>query len=150
MIRYQIGDILRSDAEALVNPVNTFGVMGKGLALQMKQTFPANYQAYAAACKAGALVPGKLLCIQDYNLLSGSKLIINFPTKTHWRLPSEYSYIEQGLAALQLYIVENKVASLATPALGCGLGGLNWEIVKPLIVRAVGHLEAEVFVYEPI
>jgi O-acetyl-ADP-ribose deacetylase (regulator of RNase III) len=94
MIQYITGDILQSKADALVNTVNTVGVMGKGIALQFKNSFPSNYKAYVEACKKGEVEIGKMLVIKDSNLQAGSKLIVNFPTKKDWRKPSEYSFIE--------------------------------------------------------
>ena len=90
MLKIIKGDMLKASADALVNTVNTVGVMGKGIALQFKEAFPHNNKEYTAACKAKLLEPGKLLAVWDSNLLLGRKLIINFPTKTHWRFPSKY------------------------------------------------------------
>ena len=100
MIHYKIGNLLESEAEALVNTVNTVGVMGKGIALQFKNMFPINFKEYAKACKNKEVNVGKLLITEEVSLLSGKKIIINFPTKTNWRLPSEFSYIESGLIDL--------------------------------------------------
>jgi O-acetyl-ADP-ribose deacetylase (regulator of RNase III) len=149
MVRYLKGDILRSDAEALVNTVNTMGVMGKGIALQMREAFPANYKRYVEACKSGHLQPGQVLSVWDTNLVYGRKLIINFPTKTSWRLPSQLSYIEQGLIALKTSLLELQVKSVALPPLGCGNGGLDWSVVKPLIVNSLKDLDIDIIIYEP-
>ena len=97
MIHYITGDILQSKADALVNTVNTVGVMGKGIALQFKNSFPSNFKVYVEACKKGEVEIGKMLVVKDSNLQTGSKLIVNFPTKKDWRKPSEYSFIESGL-----------------------------------------------------
>ena len=149
MLHFITGDMLQSGAEALVNTVNTVGVMGKGIALQFKEAFPANYKAYTSACKNKELAPGKLLAVWDTNLLYGRKLIINFPTKTHWRQPSKYDYIEKGLIALQELIEKEKINSIALPPLGCGNGGLDWKLVKPMMQKYLGHLHIEIFVFEP-
>ncbi len=109
-------DILTSAADALVNTVNTVGVMGKGIALQFKEEFP-----------------GKLLITRERNKAGEEKIIVNFPTKLHWRNPSRYEYIKDGLAELAKAIQEHKIKSIAIPPLGCGNGGLNWEIVKKMI-----------------
>ena len=100
---------MQSGAEALVNTVNTVGVMGKGIALQFKEAFPNNNKVYMDACKKKELVPGKLLAGWDENLQLGRKLIINFPTKVHWRYPSKYEYIEKGLVALRELLQKEKV-----------------------------------------
>lgn len=149
MIRYTQGDILQSSAEALVNTVNTVGVMGKGIALQFKEAFPNNFKEYVRACKGKELVPGKLLAVWDEHLHYGRKLVINFPTKVHWRSPSKYEYIEQGLVALVDLLGKEKVSSVAVPPLGCGHGGLEWLRVKQLIEKYLADLPLEVLVYTP-
>lgn len=97
MIHYKIGNLLESEAEALVNTVNTVGVMGKGIALQFKNMFPNNFKLYADACKNKEVKVGQLFITEEQTLLTGKKIIINFPTKTNWRLPSEYQYVEDGV-----------------------------------------------------
>ena len=149
MIIFLTGDLLKANADALVNTVNTVGVMGKGIALQFKEAFPYNNKVYAQACKNRELAPGKLLSVWDSNLLYGKKLIINFPTKVHWRQPSEYEYIAQGLEALRELIKTENLKSIAIPPLGAGNGKLDWEKVKPMIINALQGLPAEVQIYEP-
>ncbi len=149
MIRFSTGDLLQAETEALVNTVNTVGVMGKGIALQFKEAFPHNYKVYADACKRNELAPGKLLAVWDESMLLGKRLIVNLPTKTHWRKPSEYSYVENGLIALQELITEQKISSIALPPLGCGNGGLDWNIVKPMIEKYLGGLSSDIVVFEP-
>jgi O-acetyl-ADP-ribose deacetylase (regulator of RNase III) len=145
MIEYRPDDdLFRSGAEALVNPVNCVGVMGKGLAFQFRRRFPANYEIYVEACRSGALRPGKLLITEDRGTV-----IINFPTKRHWRDPSRMEDIEAGLKALAQEVRRRQIASVAVPMLGCGLGGLQWSEVGPLIERYLGGLEARVLVYGP-
>ena len=150
MITYHKGDLLKDDADCLVNTVNTVGIMGKGVALAFKNAFPHNYLTYRNAFAAKQLAIGRLLVVQDSNLLLGQKIIINFPTKTHWRLPSEYSYIVQGLEALKSYLSENDVRSVALPAPGCGHGGLDWDKVKLLIEGKLAGLPLDIRVYEPL
>jgi O-acetyl-ADP-ribose deacetylase (regulator of RNase III) len=149
MIRIIEGNMMQSEAEALVNTVNTVGVMGKGIALQFKQAFPSNHKQYAAACKSQALQVGQLLAIWDQNLELGRKLIINFPTKIHWRNPSKYEYIENGLVALRALLISENIKSIAIPPLGCGLGGLDWHKVKPMIETALQDLDTEIMIYAP-
>ena len=115
MINYIKGNILESPAEALVNTVNTAGVMGKGIALQFKKAYANNYKAYVEACKKNEIAIGRLFIFRDSNLISGEKYIINFPTKTDWRKPSEYSYIDAGLDDLIRVLDEYKVKSVAKP-----------------------------------
>jgi O-acetyl-ADP-ribose deacetylase (regulator of RNase III)/uncharacterized protein YwgA len=149
MLKFITGDMLRAKVDALVNTVNTVGVMGKGIALQFKEAFPQNNKIYIEACKKRELEPGKLLAVWDNNLLLGKKLIINFPTKTHWRQPSKYEYIESGLQALIVLIEKENIQSVALPPLGCGNGGLDWAKVKPMIVKYLGELSLQILVYEP-
>jgi len=130
MIQYITGNILDSNAQALVNTVNTMGVMGKGIALQFKKAYPNNYKAYEKACKNNELQIGKMFVTIDSNTTTGERTIINFPTKANWRKPSEYKYIEDGLENLVEVINNKKIKSLAIPPLGAGNGGLKWEKVK--------------------
>ena len=149
MIKYIIGNIFESQTEALVNTVNTVGIMGKGIALQFKNQFPSNYREYVKACKSGALQIGQLLAVEDSSLLYGKKTIINFPTKTDWRKPSEYTYIEQGLKDLVHIIEERKIQSIALPPLGAGNGGLEWHKVKTLLEKYLSGLDCTIAIYEP-
>lgn len=145
MIYFVKGNILDSTSDALVNAVNTVGIMGKGIALQFKNRYPKNYKAYKAACENGALKIGTVLAYKE----SIDKTIINFPTKHHWKDPSEYKYIELGLQALRDCIEEQNIKSIALPALGCGLGGLKWDVVKEMIKKTLEILDIDIYVYEP-
>lgn len=149
MIQFIEGNLLESRAEALVNTVNTVGVMGKGIALQFKNAFPENYRIYSRACKEKTLDVGNLLITEVHTTTSGKQLIINFPTKTDWRKPSEYSYIESGLQVLVVEIKKRKIKSIALPPLGAGNGGLEWSRVKQLIEKYLSGLDCEVWVYQP-
>ncbi|WP_026969783.1 type II toxin-antitoxin system antitoxin DNA ADP-ribosyl glycohydrolase DarG [Algoriphagus terrigena] len=148
MIHYKKGNLLDSGADALVNTVNTVGVMGKGSALQFKNTFPENYKRYKAACQSKSLDVGQLLIVEEKTLL-GEKTIINFPTKKHWKSPSKYDYVSSGLVALRETLPKLRVSSVAIPPLGCGNGGLDWGIVKPMIENALDGLDMDIFVFEP-
>ena len=149
MIHYKNGNLLESDAEALVNTVNTVGVMGKGIALQFKNQFPNNFNLYAKACKENKVKVGTLFITEEDTLLNGKKLIINFPTKTDWRKPSEYSYIEIGLAELIKVIKDRNLKSIAIPPLGAGNGGLDWYKVKILIEKNLSDLNCDIQMYQP-
>ena len=149
MIQYKTGNLLDSEAEVLLNTVNTVGVMGKGIALQFKNMFPNNFKLYANACKNKELKVGKLFVTEEEALLSGKKIIINFPTKTDWRLPSEYQYIESGLAELVKVIKEKNIKSIAIPPLGSGNGGLDWNKVKQILEKYLSNLDCKIFIYEP-
>lgn len=148
MIEYRKGNILESEAEGLVNTVNTKGVMGKGIALQFKKNFPKNFKEYKKACKEGKIQIGKLF-VTNENTLTGKKIIINFPTKTDWKKPSEYEYIEKGLEDLLNIINIHQIKSIALPPLGAGNGGLIWQKVKNIIEAKLSHLSIPVYVYEP-
>ena len=150
MLRFTTGNLLDSSAEALVNTVNTVGVMGKGIALQFKQAFPHNFEIYKQACLNGSLKTGKILAVKDNEMQLGERLIINFPTKQHWKMPSEYAYIESGLAALVSYLKLSPIKSLAMPALGCGNGGLDWNKVRRMIEWHLAELDMAIWVYEPV
>ena len=149
MIQYVTGNVLESPAQALVNTVNTVGVMGKGIALQFKNAFPGNYKLYALACKNHEFNVGQILVTEEESLWAGKKTIINFPTKTHWKLPSEYEYIESGLVELVKVLEEKNIQSVAIPLLGAGNGGLDWNRVKKLLIQYLENIKTEVFIYEP-
>ena len=149
MVKYVTGNILDSKAQALVNTVNTVGVMGKGIALQFKKAFPNNFKEYHTAYKKDELEIGKLLVTVDRNVSSGEKIIINFPTKKDWRKPSEYEYVEQGLKDLLRIIDQYKLKSVAIPPLGAGNGGLKWEKVKGIINKYLQNIDTEIIIYEP-
>lgn len=149
MIQYKIGDLLASNAEALVNTVNTDGIMGKGIALQFKNQFPNNFKEYVKACKANAIGVGKVFVYEENSLLKEKKIIINFPTKTSWKKPSEYSYIEEGLKDLVRVIKLKEIESIAIPPLGAGNGGLIWSKVKLLLEEYLSNLDCDIQIYEP-
>lgn len=149
MIQYITGNILDSNAQALVNTVNTIGVMGKGIALQFKKAYPNNYKAYKKASQSAEIAVGKMFITKDSNVSSGEKIIINFPTKTDWKKPSEYKYIEDGLEDLIKVIKKNQIKSIAIPPLGAGNGGLKWEKVKRIIEEKLNNLNIQVYLYEP-
>lgn len=134
MIEYKIGNILTEDAEALVNTVNCVGVMGRGLALKFKEAFPENFKSYAVACKQKEVQPGQMF-VYETGRLTNPRYIINFPTKRHWRENSRMEDIDAGLIALAEEIRSHNIHSIAIPALGCGLGGLDWLEVRPRIER---------------
>lgn len=149
MIKFTQGNLLDARAEALVNTVNTVGVMGKGIALMFKERFADNYQRYAAACKAKQVHTGKMF-VSEVNELDGSRWIINFPTKQHWRAPSQMTWVVDGLQDLRRFLVEKQVKSIAIPPLGAGNGGLEWSAVREQIEIALGDLPGiEIVVFEP-
>jgi len=148
-IKLTTGDLLKERVDAIVNTVNTVGVMGKGIALQFKRKWPANTQAYEAACKRGEVVPGKMFVFDNGGLVE-PKFIINFPTKRHWRQPSQMSDIDAGLVDLIARIKDLNIQSIAIPPLGCGNGGLDWIDVRPRIEAAFKELpEVDVKLFAP-
>lgn len=149
MITYTQGNLLDVGAEALVNTVNTVGVMGKGIALMFKERFARNFQLYAAACKAKQVRTGQMF-VTETGELNGPKWIVNFPTKEHWRSPSRLEWVIDGLQDLRRFLVEKQVKSIAIPPLGAGNGGLDWPLVREQIEQALSDLEGvEILVFEP-
>ena len=149
MITYTSGDILKADAEALVNTVNCVGIMGRGIALQFKNAFPENFAAYAKACQEQKVLPGTMFVYRTGTLMT-PYFIINFPTKRHWRGKSRLEDIESGLRDLVAVIRRHDIRSIAIPPLGSGLGGLNWPDVRARIEAALSPLpDVAVIVYEP-
>jgi O-acetyl-ADP-ribose deacetylase (regulator of RNase III) len=149
MITFTTGDILKADAEALVNTVNCVGVMGRGIALQFKNTFPENFKAYESACARDEVQPGKMFVFET-GMMTNPKYVINFPTKRHWRGKSRMEDVEAGLVALVGEINRHRISSIAVPPLGAGLGGLAWDAVRTRIETALrGLVDVNIIVYEP-
>ena len=149
MIIYKTGNIFEENAEAIVNTVNCIGVMGRGIALQFKKNYPANFKAYASACKKNEIKPGEMFVFKT-NSLHNPQYIINFPTKRHWRDKSQIEDIKSGLHALVDIIEKNNIQSISIPPLGCGLGGLNWADVRQLIIKTFHNVSnINVVVFEP-
>lgn len=144
------GDLLKQqDVDAIVNTVNCVGVMGKGIALQFKKKWPANFKAYASACKNKEVKLGQMFTF-ELGALATPRYIINFPTKNHWRGSSKIEDIEAGLQSLVEHIHKFDIQSIAIPPLGCGLGGLPWADVKALIVEHLGKLDnLDIRLFEP-
>lgn len=141
------GDLLDADVDALVNAVNCVGVMGKGLAAQFKKVFPDVFAEYARACKRGEVRPGKVHVVSRREV---PRHVINFPTKDHWRGASRIEWIRDGLASLVQAVRSLGIRSIAIPPLGCGLGGLEWAAVRPLIQDAFAEMPAvRVVLFEP-
>ena len=149
MITFTQGNLLEADAEALVNTVNTVGVMGKGIALMFKERFTDNFARYAAACKAKEVRTGKMF-VTELHELSGPRWIVNFPTKQHWKAPSQMAWVIEGLRDLRRFLLEKQVKSIALPPLGAGNGGLEWDAVREQIERELADLEGvDIPVFEP-
>jgi len=149
-IKYKTGDIFMSEMEAVVNTVNCEGVAGRGVAFEFRRRYPENHKAYVAACQSNKLRPGTLF-ITEPSISGQFRYIINFPTKDTWRRESKMEYVSSGLDALAKAIPAKGIRSIAIPALGCGLGGLNWNVVKSLIVDKLKDIPAVIVeIYEPI
>lgn len=150
MIEFKAGDLFAEDVEALVNAVNCVGVMGRGVALQFKRTFPENFKAYAEHCKRREMRPGRVFVFETANH-DNPRYIINFPTKRHWRDKSRLEDIESGLKSLVRAIEQRRIRSTALPALGCGLGGLDWaREVRPMLAASLSQLpDVRIVVFEP-
>lgn len=149
MIKYTTGNLLEAEAEALVNTVNTVGVMGKGIALMFKERFVKNMDEYAQACKEKKVRTGQMF-VTETDELMGPRWIVNFPTKQSWRQPSKLEWITEGLDDLKSFVIKNQVRSIAIPPLGSGNGGLDWRVVKREVEKHLGDLEdVDILVYEP-
>jgi O-acetyl-ADP-ribose deacetylase (regulator of RNase III) len=144
MIEFLDVDIFDSNAQALVNPVNCVGVMGSGLAKEFKRRFPECFDSYLERCKTNdpikKLCPGMVQVVEIEKKRVPTKYVINFPTKDHYRAKSKSAFIEAGLEDLVRVVSALKICSLAIPKLGCGLGGLDWQVVKPLMEHKLNPL----------
>jgi O-acetyl-ADP-ribose deacetylase (regulator of RNase III) len=145
MFIHTTGNIFLSEAEAIVNPINCVGVMGKGLALEFKRRYPDMFFSYRSACQDRTVSLGKMWTYQTKD-----KLIVCFPTKNHWKDRSNLNGIEQGLFNLRDFLSDNKISSIAIPPIGCGLGGLNWKNVKPLIESILSTCQCKIYLYGPV
>jgi O-acetyl-ADP-ribose deacetylase (regulator of RNase III) len=148
MIRDCSGNVIEHPSDALVNTVNTVGVMGKGIALQFRRAYPEMFKAYERACNDGEVKLGGMHVWQNL-ALTGPRFIINFPTKGHWKAKSSIADVERGLVDLVRVINEKGITSIAVPPLGCGNGGLRWSDVRPLIENALGSLPIDVCLFSP-
>ena len=149
MIEYVSGNFFDYDADIRINTVNCVGVMGAGVALEFKNRYPEMFKEYVKVCKENGIAPGKPYVWEEFDLFSRC-IIINLPTKMHWKNPSEYEYIEKDLVWLKEYLADKGEDCVVTlPALGCGHGGLDWGIVKKQIVHYLGELRAKILVFEP-
>lgn len=149
MIRYTQGNLLAAPVEALVNTVNEVGVMGKGIALMFREAFPEAAREYEEAAKSGRVKVGQMFVTSNHGLI-GPRWIINFPTKKHWRQPSKLDWVHEGLRDLVQVVRELRIGSIALPPLGCGNGGLDWELVRREIEAAAAELpDVEILVFGP-
>ena len=142
MINYVSGNIFSSECDVLVNPVNCVGVMGKGLALEFKLKYPDMFKTYQEVCKAKELRLGRPMYVRG-----ADKSIVLFPTKYHWKEKSETNAIKNGLEVFSRGYKKLGIKSIAFPKLGCGLGGLDWAEVKPLMEQYLSNLDIEVEIY---
>jgi O-acetyl-ADP-ribose deacetylase (regulator of RNase III) len=151
MIQSTQGNLLEAKVEAMVNAVNTVGVMGAGIALQFRQKYPEMFKAYSQACESGAVTPGKMHVFELGNQDACPRWIINFPTKRHWREPSRLADVVAGLTDLVSQVQRLNIRSIAIPPLGCGLGGLDWDEVRPRIEKAFANIpDVQVVLFEPV
>jgi O-acetyl-ADP-ribose deacetylase (regulator of RNase III) len=150
MIELAQGNLLEAPVEALVNTVNTEGIMGKGIALQFRQAYPEMFRTYEKACKAGEVRLGEVHVFDLGGLAGGPRWIFNFPTKGDWRARSRLTDIEKGLADLAAKVQQLGIRSIAVPPLGCGNGGLDWGEVRPCIEGALATMpDVRVLLFPP-
>ncbi len=157
------GDMFTSMCQTLTIPVNIVGVMGKGVAFRAKYQFPDVYVKYQNYCRSHQLEMGKPVLYKreasfDHELADEPSMIKNmngetwfllFPTKKHWKDQSKIADIEAGLQWIVTNYKKKEIKSLALPALGCGLGGLEWSNVGPLICQYLANLDIPVNLYLP-
>lgn len=149
MLEFVKGNFFDFDADIRVNTVNCVGVMGAGVALAFKNKYPEMFKEYVRQCKANEIAPGKPSVWKKEDMFSKGVEIINFPTKDHWRNSSKYDYIESGLIWLSNYLKNKEGLTITLPALGCGHGGLDWNIVKQLILKYLSKTKNNILVFEP-
>jgi len=149
MIEFVEGDFFDFDADIRINTVNCVGVMGAGVALLFKNKYPKMYKEYVRQCKNNEISPGNPTVWKEGDMFSTSLEIINFPTKAHWKNPSEYEYIDKGLIWLEKYLKDKKGLTITLPALGCGHGGLDWRIVKKMIISKLSSSDNRILVFNP-
>lgn len=150
MIKFKTGDMFAEKADIMVNTVNCVGVMGKGIALEFKKRYPEMYRWYQKKCSDGFICPGHIYPWFNADLLEDSPEIINVATKDHWKDPSKIGWVESILSRIELLLLGvTPDITIVIPALGCGNGGLDWNLVKPMIIDKLGHLEANIIVFEP-
>lgn len=149
MLTYVSGDFFDHQANIRINTVNCVGVMGAGVALAFKKRYPEMYRGYVFECEQGNLAPGRPWVWKGSDMFSENIEIINFPTKKHWRNPSKYSYIEDGLKWLSNYLLSKAGSVVTLPALGCGHGGLEWGRVRELIELHLSNTPAQILIFEP-
>lgn len=148
MVKFVSGDFFDYNADIRINTVNCVGVMGAGVALEFKKKYPDMFKAYVQVCKNKEIEPGRPFVWEERDLFSEC-IIVNLPTKVDWRNPSEYEYIEKDLCWLKNYLIKFDNVTVTLPALGCGHGGLNWNIVKDMIMHYLSDIKAEVLVFNP-
>ena len=152
MITFAKGNFFDYPADIRVNTVNCVGAMGAGIAAQFRGKYPKMDQQYSHLCRQKLIRPGKPYAWSNDDLFNMNKrplIIINFPTKDHWRNPSQYTYIEEGLKWLRIFLLDKPDSTITIPALGCGLGGLDWNRVKPMIQLHLSGLSTHILVFEP-
>lgn len=152
MIKFLYGNLFEHKADIRVNTVNCIGAAGAGIARQFRDRYPSMNAEYIRLCRRRAVRPGVPYIWEDSDFFDGADekvTIVNFPTKDHWRNPSRYEYIEKGIRWLEKYLRNRPNSTITIPALGCGLGGLNWERVKAMIVEILSESPAEILVFEP-
>jgi O-acetyl-ADP-ribose deacetylase (regulator of RNase III) len=142
MITYLKGDIFNSPAQVITNAVNTEGIMGKGIALEFKNRYPGMFSIYKEKCEKGEFSVGKLILCREKG-----KTIMLFPTKTTWKKKSEISIIETGLKKFADNWDRMGISSVAFPKLGCGLGGLDWDVVHNLMEKYLRNIPIAIYIY---
>jgi len=144
MLRYTETTVFNVDVQTIVNTINCVGVMGAGLALEFKLRFPEMEQDYVERCKLKQVKIGKPYLYREY----GYPWILNFPTKHHWKNPTQLDWIKQGLEYFRNNYKKGGITSIAFPKLGCSNGGLEWSVVSPVMEEFLQDLEIDIFICE--
>jgi O-acetyl-ADP-ribose deacetylase (regulator of RNase III) len=143
VLQFHRTSLLSSPVQTLTNTVNTVGVMGKGIAAEFKSRYPEMFSEYKERCDRGQFKPGSIWLWKGLD-----QWVLNFSTKNHWRNPSRLEYIEKGLLEFRKSYEELGIREIAFPRLGCGNGGLNWDDVRPLMVRHLADLPIAVYIHD--
>ena len=143
MLKFHRTSLMTSNAQTVVNTVNTVGVMGKGLAAAFKERYPSMFDEYKSLCKKDELRPGS-----SWLWKGNGQWVLNFATKKHWRNPSKLDYVREGLQEFRAKYSEWGIREIAFPRLGCGNGGLDWDVVRPIMVEHLRGLPIAIYIHD--
>ncbi len=149
MIHELNGDILLSGAKLIAHGVAPNDDFQHGLAQQLRERMPAMYKDFRHHCQTRHPKSGTLW---DWTSPDG-RLIVSLFTQegayNHGSHPGKasLSHVNHALHALRAFVEKENISSIALPRLACGVTGLNWDEVKPLIQHQLGELAIPVYLY---